>query len=224
MPGANGHHQLGINLSLNNASTWIHMMAHVHLHIQMGVCMHRQTKSCSVHPSPRWGCLGQWSVSPSSVRWVSLPFPGGAVAAGSCKKKLPCFCPARAPYHHYHCDGESLVYCSFPSVKPLLVLSNPDWGERGDPGRSCRMLGLVWLVNTAVLQQAEMGFPGKRLGIFNKLLPRGKMQNVSLLETGGGLALKFWTWEKTQSLTMIFVWKGIFNILFELPALEWVFL
>lgn len=31
-----------------------------------------------------------------------------------------------------------------------------------------------------------MGFPGKRLGIFNKLLPRGKMQNVSLLETRGG--------------------------------------
>lgn len=38
----NGHHQLGINLALNNASTWIHVMAHVHLHIQMWVCVDRE--------------------------------------------------------------------------------------------------------------------------------------------------------------------------------------
>lgn len=112
----------------------MHIMTHVHLHIQMCVCVcvYRQRKSCFVHPSPRWGCHGQWSVSPSSVRWVSLPSPraDGAVAAGSCKKRLPCFCSAGVPCYHNHCVGESLVYCSFPSVKPLLVLSNPDWGER----------------------------------------------------------------------------------------------
>lgn len=167
MSCTNGHHQLGINLSLNNASTWIHIMAHVHLHIQMSVYVYRQRKSCSVYPSPCWGCLGWWNVSPSSVRWVSLHFPkvGGAVATGSCKKKLPCFCLARVPYYHNNYVSEYLISYSFPSVNlfSCFVTQTGVKEETQAEDAGCWAWSDWWLVNTAVLQQAEIALPGKLL-------------------------------------------------------------